>query len=380
MGDNDDVKKQKTAASSGAASSQDPRESDGVNHWPLLSDEVVVYILGMLPQEDLVKSSLIDRRFGTLSRDVSLWTELTLDIENIKQNAESCRKLVDRCKKLSSLKIKNNRLFWGKLNIMTVVTRAKERLRCLEISSAIVEWTPAAMVKLGSLRNLTSLAFSFCPDPNAVNLYKGANMLEELKNLDQLEVLQLRITRDIPLSYNSNSLPVMKRVFKQLKKLKRVDIRTRDYDDSLVVTLAENNPNLRALCLKDYPSLSEETVDVLAKFCLGLEELAIGFSRGNSAINKLSSSFPNLKRLEIGRTTDTTDEKLTQYVEAFMRLESLDLPGYTPHVTESGIERMVSSAENLKHFGISRAPRVTSDLVKRLRTVYPGLDLRINHS
>ena len=92
-----------------------PGESDGVNHWPLLSDEVVIYILRLLPQKDLVRSSLIDRRFRTLSRDDSLWTKLTLDVENIKQNAESCRKLVDRCKKLTSLKISSN--FFSVVNL-----------------------------------------------------------------------------------------------------------------------------------------------------------------------------------------------------------------------------------------------------------------------
>ena len=66
------AKKQKTDISA-PASSRDPGKSSGVNHWPLLSDEVVLYILRLLPQKDLVKSSLIDRRFRDLSRDDSLW-------------------------------------------------------------------------------------------------------------------------------------------------------------------------------------------------------------------------------------------------------------------------------------------------------------------
>ena len=375
MGDN--AKKQKTAAIGGPASSKDPGESDGVNHWPLLSDEVVLYILRLLPQKDLVRSSLIDRRFRTLSRDDSLWTNLTLDIANIRQNAESCRKLVDRCRKLTSLKISTVE-YRIKLNIMTVVTRAKERLRCLEIDYAMRDWTPAAMEKLGGLQNLTSLSFTFSSEPYAVNLYKGAEMLEELANLDQLEVLQLTIERDYynrPPSSNSNSLPVMKRVFKQLKKLKEVDIQTPDFDESLVVTLAENNPNLRALRFKNHPFLSDEIIDVLANSCPGLEEFTISFE-GEGSINKLSSSFPNLKRLEIGNAK-ITYEKLTTFVEKFKSLESLDLHDFIGYATDSGIERMMSSAENLKHLGIAWAPKVTQGLVDRIRIENPSLDLRI---
>ena len=85
-----------------------------------LSDEVVLSVFRFLPQEDLVTVSLVNKRFTHLSKDPSLWTQLTLDYENIKQNAESCRKLVDRCKKLASIKITNSSRKCSKLNIMTV--------------------------------------------------------------------------------------------------------------------------------------------------------------------------------------------------------------------------------------------------------------------
>ena len=300
------AKKQKTAEIIAPASSQDPGESSGVNHWPRLSDEVVLYILRLLPREDLVKSSLIDRRFRTLSRDDSLWTELTLDYVDIKQNAGSCRKLVDRCKKLASLKIINS---WNKLNIMTVVVRAKDSLKSLEVDDRMREWTPAAMAKLGRLQNLTSLSMAFDSEPYKVNSYEGANMLEELANLGQLEELKLWLSHMYSSGYiNGNSLPVMKKVFQQLKKLKKVEIRTPDYDDSLGVVLAENNPNLMVLRLKNLFSFYD---------------------------------------------------------------------GFHMHFTDSGIERMVSSAKNLKHLEISWAPQVTKHLIDRLRKEHPNLDLDV---
>ncbi len=305
-----DAKKQKTADISKPVSSQDPGESCGVNHWPRLSDEVVLHILRLLPRKELVKSSLIDRRFRTLSRDDSLWTELTLDYVDIKQNAGSCRKLVDRCKKLASLKIINNKTnSWEKLNIMTVVVRAKDSLKSLEVDDRMREWTPAAMAKLGRLQNLTSLSMAFDSEPYKVNSYEGANMLEELANLDQLEELQLWLSHMYNTGYiNGNSLPVMKKVFQQLKKLKKVEIHTPDYDDSLGVALAENNPNLMVLRLKNVFSFSH---------------------------------------------------------------------GFHKHFTDNGIERMVSSAKNLKHLEIGWAPQVTKDLIDRLRKEHPNLDLDV---
>ena len=47
-----------------------------------------------------------------------------------------------------------------------VVTRAKESLKSLEVDHSMQDWTPAAMTKLGSLKNLKRLSFSFNPDPN----------------------------------------------------------------------------------------------------------------------------------------------------------------------------------------------------------------------
>ena len=53
--------------------------------------------------------------------------------------------LVDRCKKLASLNITNNSRNPGKLNIMTVVNRAIESLKRLEVDHSMAERTPTAM-------------------------------------------------------------------------------------------------------------------------------------------------------------------------------------------------------------------------------------------
>ena len=376
------TKKQKSehkTLTAGPTGVQDPaRDKRSINHWP---DEVVLFILRLLPQEDLVTISLINKRFWNLSKDPSLWTQLTLDYENIKHNAESCRKLVDRCKQLSSLNIKNTSINFSKLNIMTVVIRAKESLKSLKVDHSMANWTPAAMSKLGTLRNLTRLSLSFNSDSKSANSYAGAEMLEELKNLDKLEVLNLELR-----NYHSShveSFEVLERVFQQLKKLKEVKLYPPCYGENLVIALAENNPNLKVICGKVFSFLTDETIEVLVNSCPGLEDFIISYSHSESEINKLSSSWPNLKCLEVRGpfvgpfAIDHKDEKLIGYAEKFRSLERLILE-YFPYVnvTDSGIERLVNSAKKLRYLSL-RAPNVTKDLVKRLKTEYPNLDLRI---
>ena len=206
------------------ASSDD--QGSGINLWLRLSDEVALYILRQLPQESLKTVSSVNKKFRDLSRDDSLWTELTLDYEDIKHNAETCRKLVERCKKLVSLKISaKSKYSWDlikvslSLKIMTVVIRAQESLRSLEVDKNMRMRSSAVMAKLGCLKNLTSLTFTVVIRRSN----EGTKMLKELAKLEELEVLEelnLRIMRD---KYN-RSIPVLESVIKKLNRLKKVEI------------------------------------------------------------------------------------------------------------------------------------------------------------
>ena len=186
-----------------------------VNHWLSLSDEMVLSILRLLSKEDLGKVSLLNKKFRDLSRDNSLWTKLTLDYQDIKQNAESCRKLVERCKKLASLKITNRSHIPNSLNIMTVVIRAKDSLKSLDVDSSLQNWTYAAMAKLGLMKSLKNISFTF----NA-RYPQHPQGLSYLAQLDQLEVLKI----DIRTNAHGTGLSFMKNVFKQLKQLKTVEL------------------------------------------------------------------------------------------------------------------------------------------------------------
>ena len=98
---------------------------------------------------------------------------------------------------------------------------------------------------------------------------------------------------------------------------------------ALWLLLPQTIQTSRVLHLKNYPSLSDETLDLLANSCPGLEEFRYRYQRINRAI------------------------------------------------TDRGIERMVGAAKNLKHLHLElgRNPEVTEDLVKRLRGEYQDLHI-----
>ena len=381
------------------SSRQVPEEgSGGINHWLCLSDEMALSILSLLPKKDLVKVSLINRKFKDLSRDVSLWTGLVLDCKDIQRDTDGCRMLLDRCKKLSSLEISNKSeiRYSDSLNIMSVVIRAKQSLKSLELDHYIQDWTPLAMAKLGCLENLTSLTFTFDIKP-IVNdddeddetkiENERAGLLEELANLHHLEVLELQLMGFYqtfgfyPYTGRRKSFAAMEKVFQKLKKLKEVDIFPAHYDESLVVALAENNPDLKVLKAMIFSSLSNDTIDVLVNSCPGLEKFTLSASHSESAVTKLSSFWPNLKCLKVGGLptgVDHSDQKLIAYAEKFRNLEMLFLNGSYVNVTDFGVEMLLGSAEKLKHLSLN-APKVTRGLVERLRIEYPDINLSINN-
>ena len=211
------------------------------NHWSRLSDEVILSIFRLLSQKDLVTVSVMNKKFRDLSRDVSLWTKLTLDYEDIKRSADSCRKLVDRCKKLASLKITNKSRNLKALNIMSVVIRAKKSLKSLYVDESIRKWSNVAMEKLFQLKELKSLSATFASNDDY-------NKLHQLTKLDQLEMLCVRNRRGN--AKGTTPTWVMEKVLPHFKKLKKVDIEVADA--TIVAVLTSNSPNLEVLCLQHW--------------------------------------------------------------------------------------------------------------------------------
>ena len=312
-------KKFKSQASS-SVNDLDTSTVPDIDHWPRLSNEEILSILRLLPQKTLVTVvSMINKRFRDLSRDASLWKVLTLDYGQIRYRADSCRKLVERCEKLETLKITNKSRDSRPLNIMSVVIRAMKSLRSLDVDS-LDKWTDAAMTKLGQMKRLKKISCAF-----NTRYSRNPQGLSKLAHLDQLEVLKINLRMD----GDEQTYTVMKNVFQQLKQLKIVELESAN--DEMVVALARNNLGLKELKVFDCPDFSDESIDALSDKCPDLEVLKIDLLDCDEFVPQ-KFSFPKLKHLDIAvytRKVDTdVDETLTKLVRKLECLKQFNLRGF----------------------------------------------------
>ena len=346
------------------------------NHWLRLSDEIVLLVFSQLPKQDLVTVSLVNKRFRDLSRDDSLWTELTLDYEAFQylQSANSCRQLVERCKRLSQLSISNDSNITSTLDIMTVVVVARDSLKNLYIDSSISNWTRDSLALIGCMSELRCLSL-------ALKIRSSLSWCRDLEeiwknwNLPHLEVLDLNVERERGIY---EDIEILKNIFLQLRKLKVVKMS--HANDAVVTALATNNPDLRILSIHDCCDLTDQGILALADSCPDLEELRLNDDLTMCALNHLSSSCKKIKYLKFdeirGEDEDDIDETLSKSIGQFIILEHLWLR-FCFEVSDSGVERIVRAAPTLKHLQIDVAPKVTKSLIQRLRMENPELDLSL---
>lgn len=236
------TRKQRREALTKQSTDQEP-EAGSINHWSRLSDEMVLFIFRLLPQEDLVTVSLINKKFRDLSRDASLWTELTLGYEDIKRSEDSCRKLVDRCTKLTKLKITSKSACLKRSDIiMSVIVRAKKSLKSLVMDSSIRKWTDFVLERFGELKELRSISMTID------NWTTYHNALKQLAKLDNLE--DLCVKRGEKGYFTTRWYDDKRNVLQQFKKLKKVDIWFADAN--IVAALTRNNQNLEVLRLQQW--------------------------------------------------------------------------------------------------------------------------------
>ena len=182
---------------------QDPKqemaletEIDQVMEWNPFPKEIWIHnILSLLPVRDLLTLSETSKMFKTLSLDPLLWRTLTLDYQTIKKKFKCCRMLVERCSKLTNLKITHDtfplnacyRVHYGSepgrslSSIMSLVVIAKETLSILEIDSRIDSWSESSLINLLELRNLQILKMSIRK--------MNASLLNEMRALTKLKEL-----------------------------------------------------------------------------------------------------------------------------------------------------------------------------------------------
>ena len=83
-----------------------------------------------------------------------------MDFKDIKQSENSCQKLIDRYKNMTSLEISNNAHKLKSLNLMSVlvIIRAKRSLKSLKVDSSIRRWSNAAFKILGQIQESSKVS------------------------------------------------------------------------------------------------------------------------------------------------------------------------------------------------------------------------------
>ena len=119
---------------------------------------------------------------------------------------------------------------------MSVVIRAKDRLKVLVIDRSIHKWTDAALIKLGQMKELRNIDITvdFVDDKDV------KHGMQQLIKLHQLEVFCVRTSHGIAWK--------MWNELWHFKKLKEVDIKIASA--KIVTHLRSTNPDLKVLRLR----------------------------------------------------------------------------------------------------------------------------------
>jgi len=208
-----------------------------INHWERLSDGDVVSILSFLPQKDLLNVSLISKKFRDVSRDSSLWTKLNLNFNDVKKRASSCSKLIDRCRKLTSLEITNKSLNLRSLNYTSVVIKAKKSSKSLKVDGSIRRLSDAAFKKFGQMKEHKSSKLTL-----ATNSHNPSHEVQLLSNLDQPKEPCVCVRWRFGDSRAMGTAAVfLNKALYRFKKLRKVDLEMTD--STTLDGFASNNPD-----------------------------------------------------------------------------------------------------------------------------------------
>jgi len=333
--------------------------------------EIQLLICGQLTVVDLVRLSETCHRLKDVARDPSLWRQVTLTYQKIKNNTEACRNHVSRCSSLKEISITGEEKSIRSDKIMTVVMKAKNTLTSINLSPSFAGLSNSSFEKIGEMTQLTHLAVGGGKlEP------RGISALTSLTELKTLKVPKI--------ACESNSfIPALVDLFSKLKKLEQVEMfKIRCLlSDEVVKSLVDNNPNLHHLDLTTYGFLdyhnivgfSSRSLDLIADQCPQLTYIGVGhlWNVSDISITKLVENCPKLKHADF-RDTRFNDTALAMMSKNCPDLEYLNIVDCI-NVTEEALERFANPAAttNLKklcigkytvHYGPQFADRLKQNL------------------
>ena len=100
-----------------------------------LPTEVLLMIFSLLSKSELVSISQTCHGLKQVARDPSLWTEIILKYEAIRQHTWACRNLIGRCTMLKHLTITSTRTDIDSAKVISVVMKRKDTLTYLKIDN-----------------------------------------------------------------------------------------------------------------------------------------------------------------------------------------------------------------------------------------------------
>ena len=177
--------------------------------------EIQLLIFGQLRVLDLVRLSETCHRLKDAARDPSLWKQLTLTYERIKNKNEACRNHVSRCSSLREIVITINgeKNLIRSDNIRAVVMKAKNTLTSIDLSPGFPNLSNAFFEKIGKMTQLTHLAVG--------GEKLGPGGISALACLTELKTFKVPGIEE-----NTNiSTALLVDLFSKLKKLEQVEIK-----------------------------------------------------------------------------------------------------------------------------------------------------------
>ena len=174
--------------------------------------EILLLIFGQLRVVDLVRVSETCHHLKDVARDPSLWKQLTLSYERIKNKTEACRNHVSRCSSLQEIIITGEEKSIRSDKIMTVVMKAKNTLTSINLSPSFAGLSNSSFERIANMTKLTHLAVG-----GSKLKVDGIESLACLTELRSLKVPGI-------IDWNYAPMTVLVNLFSQLKKLEQVEI------------------------------------------------------------------------------------------------------------------------------------------------------------
>ena len=312
--------------------------------------EIQLIIFGQLKVSDLVRLSETCHRLKDVARDPSLWRQVTLSYQKIKNNNEACRNHVSRCSSIREISITGEEKSIRSDKIMAVIMKAnKNTLTSIILSPSFAGLSNSSFERIANMTKLTHLAVG-----GSKLMRDGIESLACLTELRSLKIPGIWLPPFLPMT-------VLVNLFGQLKKLEQVEIvMDRTYpSDEVIESLVNNNPNLHHLDISTSRILPPQNAALTSK-----------------SLTLIADSLPELTYIGIGNLTMFSSNDILQLVTKCPKLRHVNFE--KTHVDDTALAVMAQNCSDLEYLNISGCGYYylfSPDSLDRLKRDLPNLKI-----